>query len=59
MKTIKLCYSKSCDINYVARLVTLEESNFISHPNAIKLKLARFFEFKVIVGIEDLKKNHE
>ena len=52
MKTIKLCYSKSCDINYVARLVTLEESDFMPHPNATKLKLARVFGFKVIVEIE-------
>ena len=41
MKTIKLCYSESCDINYVARQVTLEESDFVPHLNATKLKLAR------------------
>ena len=52
MKTIKLCYSGSCDIAYVARLITLTEQDFIAHPNAEKLKLARVFGFKVIVGID-------
>ena len=52
MKTIKLCYSGSCDIAYAARLITLTEQDFIAHPNAEKLKLARVFGFKVIVGID-------
>ena len=52
MKQIKLCYSKNCDINYAARLVTIEEQDFMPHPNATKLKLARVFGFKVIVGID-------
>ena len=52
MKQIKLCYSKNSDINYVARLVTITDSDFMPHPNASKLKLARVFGFKVIVGIE-------
>lgn len=49
---IKLKYSGSCDINYAARLIALEESDFIPHPNASKLKLAKVLGFKVIIDIK-------
>ena len=51
MNTTLEC-SEKFDINYLARIVELDESNFSPHPNASKLKVAEVFGFKVIVGIE-------
>lgn len=49
---IGLISSERSDINYLCRLVSLKEEDFEPHPGATRLKLARVFGFKVIVGID-------
>lgn len=52
MKRIRLNCSKGYDKNYVARLITLTENDFEPHPRADRLKLAKVFGFRVIIGID-------
>ena len=51
MITVLEC-SEKFDINYLARIIDLQEIDFSPHPNASKLKVAEVFGFRVIVGIE-------
>lgn len=47
---IKLTKSKNYDVNYLARIVFIND--FESHPKADRLKIARVLGFKVLTGID-------
>ncbi|MEG0773594.1 hypothetical protein [Clostridium sp.] len=49
---MKLTISKDANINYLAKVIKLEESNFSTHPNADKLKLVHLYGNIISTGID-------
>lgn len=49
---MKLSTSKDANVNYLARIIKLEDSNFSPHPNADKLKLVHLHGNTISTGID-------
>ena len=49
---MKLSVSKNANINYLAKIIEIDESNFSPHPNADKLKLVHIFGNTISTGID-------
>jgi hypothetical protein len=49
---MKLSVSKNANINYLAKIIEINESNFSPHPNADKLKLVHIFGNTISTGID-------
>lgn len=49
---MKLSTSKDANVNYLARIIKLEDSNFSPHPNADKLKLVHLHGNTISIGID-------
>ena len=49
---MKLSVSKNANINYLAKIIEINESNFSPHLNANKLKLVHIFGNTISTGID-------
>lgn len=49
---MKLTTSKDANINYLAKIIKLEDSNFSPHPNADKLKLVHLYGNTISTSID-------
>lgn len=49
---MKLTISKDANVNYLAKIVKLEDSNFSPHPNADKLKLVHLYGNTISTSID-------
>lgn len=49
---MKLTISKDANINYLAKIIKLEDSNFSPHPNADKLKLVHLYGNTISTSID-------
>lgn len=51
--SLELSISKEANINYLAKIVKLEEHNFSQHPNADKLQLVHLYGNTISTSIDD------
>ena len=50
---MELIQSKKADINYLAKIIYLNESDFTPHPNANSLKIVHVGGYNIIVGLDE------